>query len=85
MKNGPTFVIDTEEFKKKLNEKMNQNITVCEHKTKNKSLTLTGKLIMVTDRLFMFRVRLGRDNYADYSYTYTEIETGKVEFINKEE
>ncbi len=83
MKQGPTFVVDTEAVKSKLNSLINTDITVCEHKTKNKSITRTGKLIMVTDRLFMFRVRLGRDNYAEYSYTYNEVETGKIEFINQ--
>ncbi len=83
MKSGPTFVVDTEAVKAKLNSLIDTNITICEHKTKNKSITRTGKLMMVTDRLFMFRVRLGRDNFAEYSYTYNEVETGKVEFITE--
>ena len=83
MKSGPTFVVDTETVKAKLNSLIDTNITICEHKTKNKSITRTGKLMMVTDRLFMFRVRLGRDNFAEYSYTYNEVETGKVEFITE--
>ena len=79
MKNGPTFILDSDDLKKKLGDFMGKKITVVEHKTRNKIIERQGELTLITDKLFTFKVKLGRNNYAEYSYTYGELEIGKVE------
>ncbi len=81
MKTGPTFGLDFSNLKNKLEEMVGKRITVVEHKTRNKHIERKGKLTLLTDKLFTFEVPLGRTHSASYSYTYGELEMGKVEII----
>jgi hypothetical protein len=88
MKQGPTFELDFSKIISKLGEYKGKKITVVEHKTRNKSIERRGTLTLLTDKLFTFSVPLGKTHTADFSYTFGELEMGKVEVkelsINKD-
>jgi uncharacterized protein Veg len=79
IKEGPTFGLNFTNLKDKLGEYVGKKITVIEHKTRNKNIERRGTLTLLADNLFTFNVPLGRSHFTEYSYTYGEIEMGKVE------
>ncbi|MCR5787349.1 MAG: hypothetical protein K6G28_06590 [Acholeplasmatales bacterium] len=81
MKTGPTFELDYSKIISKLGEYKGKKITVIEHKTRNKNIERRGTLALLTEKLFTFSVPLGRTHTVDYSYTFGELEMGKVEVV----
>lgn len=78
MKQTVVFERDYTAIKEGLEKLKGTQITVSEHKTKNKTIIKKGILTMISDNLFCFDAPLGKTHIVSCSYTFYDIKMGKV-------